>query len=221
MLENLQKVNKIPILPIHDKSFKIYGNVLSGYDFNTLCSAVKKEIAIPKEGTDYVAELPCLENLAVSKKIKECIFGGMDIQVGYCCGQNSRLNGLEYHKGNEIIVAVTPMVLLLASITDIQDFSKIDSNTVKAFYVEENEAVELHGTTLHFAPCKAVESGFLAVIILPKGTNLPLDYAELQSENEAKLLWMKNKWLIVHPESAEADAGAFVGILGDNIEILL
>ena len=87
--------------------------------------------------------------------------------------------------------------------------------------MEEKEAVELYGTAMHFAPCRAVESGFMAIIVLPKGTNFPLVSEKTQAKGEDRLLWMKNKWLIAHPESAVAGNGAFVGIAGDNIEICL
>ena len=207
------------VLPIHNEAFKAYGNVLSGYDFNGLCLTAKKEIALPKEGTDYEPGVPALESLPAAKELKDRIYGGMDIQVGHCSGQNSHLNGLEYHKGNEVIVAVTPLVLLLAAITDMHDFSTIDSKKVKAFYMEEKEAVELYGTTLHFAPCRADKGGFMAIIVLPKGTNFPLDSENTRAEGEDRLLLMKNKWLIAHPESDAARDGAYAGITGENIEV--
>ena len=33
-------------------------------------------------------------------------------------------------------------------------------------------------------------------------------------------IWARNKWLIAHPDSAEAADGAQVGITGDNIDII-
>jgi hypothetical protein len=36
---------------------------------------------------------------------------------------------------------------------------------------------------------------------------------------EDVLLWARNKWLIAHAESDEARQGAFVGLVGENIDI--
>ena len=36
---------------------------------------------------------------------------------------------------------------------------------------------------------------------------------------EDKLLWARNKWLLAHPESAEAKQGAHIGLAGENINI--
>ena len=34
-----------------------------------------------------------------------------------------------------------------------------------------------------------------------------------------KMLWARNKWLLAHPESSEAAAGAVVALTGVNIDI--
>ena len=36
---------------------------------------------------------------------------------------------------------------------------------------------------------------------------------------EDKLLWARNKWLLAHAESSEAAQGAYVGLVGENIDI--
>ena len=221
LLNQIKKLNKISIVPVHDSSFLTYGNVLSGYDFKELCTTAEKETELPTEGTIYEPGCQAMESLQEAKEIKSRLFGNMDIQIGYCNGQNSHLDALEYHKGNEAIVAVTPIVLLLATMTDMKDFSVLDSGCIKAFYMDAGEAVELYGTTLHYAPCRAVTEGFRAIVVLPKGTNLPLDGAKPPAKGEDQLLWMSNKWLISHPDSSATKEGAFAGIIGENIEILV
>lgn len=219
LLNKLKEVNKLQIYPIHEAAFLPYGNVLSGYDFKELCSVAEKETELPVNSTIYEPGCPAMESLQIANEIKSRLFGGMDIQIGYCNGQNSHLDALEYHKGSEAIIAVSPMVLLLATMTDMQDFSAFDSEKVKAFYMEAGEAVELYGTTLHYAPCKASAEGFRAIIILPKGTNFPLDDTKSPAKGEDQLLRMTNKWLIAHPNSSAAKEGAFAGISGENIEV--
>ena len=209
------------MLSIHDSDFIPYGQVLSDYDFNEICEISKTDAVLPMKGTIYEAKLPAFEKLKIADELKNRVYGGMDIQIGYCSGQNSLLNGLEYHRGSEVIIAATPLILLLASLTDIKNHETIDSSKVKAFYMNEKEAVELYSTTLHFAPCRAVESGFMAIIVLPNGTNTPLKQKLDNPQGEDKLLAMTNKWLITHPESDAAKNGAFIGITGDNLQIAL
>ena len=38
--------------------------------------------------------------------------------------------------------------------------------------------------------------------------------------NEDKMLWAANKWLIAHKDTAEAKDGAHVGITGENVDII-
>ena len=42
-------------------------------------------------------------------KVFEAVLGCQDAQVGWCAGPNSLLNGLEYHKSSELLVAVTDL----------------------------------------------------------------------------------------------------------------
>ena len=39
------------------------------------------------------------------------------------------------------------------------------------------------------------------------------------AEGEEALLWMQNKWLLCHPDSPQAQKGAFVGIRGENLRL--
>ena len=77
----------------------------------------------------------------------------------------------------------------------------------------------MYETTLHFAPSRVEDSGFRCVVILPDGTNLPLDSIPEPKNEEDSLLWMRNKWLIAHKESVPASKGACVGITGRNPEL--
>ena len=36
---------------------------------------------------------------------------------------------------------------------------------------------------------------------------------------EDKRLWARNKWLLAHKDTSEAAAGAYVGLVGENIDI--
>ena len=176
-------------------------------------------LVMPESEVVYYPSIPEMEDNSIKSKISECMYGGQPVEIGYCAGDNCRLDGLEYHKGSEVLYAVTDMVLLLGHIWDIED-NRYSSANVKAFYVPRGVAIEIYATTLHFAPCKVGKSGFKAIIILPKDTNCALNLSANNEGAEEELLFMNNKWLIVHPDAEGLVAdGAFAGIVGENIEV--
>ena len=75
--------------------------------------------------------------------------------------------------------------------------------------------VEIYSSTLHFCPCEVSKEGFGCIVILPKGTNLPLE-----EEEADPFLFRKNKWLIAHEENKDLiQKGVTPGITGTNIRI--
>ena len=81
-------------------------------------------------------------------------------------------------------------------------------------------AVEMYQTTLHLSPCRVCDAGFKGVVILPRGTNTPLDEKTPNGDPESKLLLQRNKWVIAHPEREPLiKQGAYPGLLGENKEL--
>ncbi|MCL2096207.1 MAG: DUF4867 family protein [Oscillospiraceae bacterium] len=211
------------LLNCSDKAFGRYGFEVTGYDFKDLIDALAKTHC-PKDSVTYKAEEPSLQNLPVCEQIKNNLFGGMPVQLGYCNGHNLKLNCFEYHRGSELIVAGTPLVLLLADLRDIsfdeENDASLDTSKTEAFYIPGGAAVLLYETTLHYAPCTAkTESDcFRSVIGLLKGTNVgKQDIAPANTRD--RMLRAANKWLLAHPETGEAKNGAYIGLTGENIEI--
>lgn len=218
MLKHLKKFNPaMEINSIFDNSFKGFGKVIQGYDFSE-CIKIMENRSIPETGNTYVACDNELMNTTLSTELSNNFYGGSPIQIGYCNGNSNKLNALEYHKCSEIDVAITDLVLILGDIRDINQNQYL-SSLAKIFYVPANTAIELYSTTLHFAPCKVSDNGFKSIIVLTKGTNEPISKLPIPKNDEDKLLWMQNKWLIAHQESIPASKGAFSGIIGYNIEI--
>lgn len=168
------------------------------------------------EDVIYVPSVEEMENLSEATVFKNRIYGGLPIQVGYCNGNNHKLNALEYHRNSEINIAVTNMVLLLGWLWDVEKDYTYDTSKVEAFFVPAGTVVEMYGTTLHYAPCNDGENGFKCVVILPKGTNTDIDFP-LTKEGEDALMTAKNKWLIAHEEAGIE--GAFNGLRGENLTI--
>lgn len=214
MFEKLCELNPdIPIYRVKDPEFLPYGKVLDGYDVSEIISECKK-IKMPDAGSAYKLSFPELEGLNTAGRIINDCFGQMDIQTGLCWGHNNFLNGLEYHKSSEINIAVTPFVLLLAKVYEM-DGLRLDSKKVKGFFVDQGQVVEIYGTSMHFCPCEVSEEGFSCVVMLHKGTNDVLD-----RETNEPILFKKNKWLICHEKnSALIDRKVYPGIYGQNFEI--
>ena len=139
----------------------------------------------------------------------------MPIQIGFCNGNNYKLNALEYHRSSEIDVAASDLILLLGWQQDIEEGYTYDTSKVEAFLLPKGVGVELYATTLHYAPCNSTEEGFRCAIVLPDGTNLPLDENHCAGGEDA-LITAKNKWLIGHAEGGLPE-GCHIGLKGENI----
>ena len=207
---------------VFSHKFEKYGQVLTGYDVNALLDKLEKTTECPSDSVIYVPSDAALEEIS-GKDFSENAYGGMPIQIGYCNGNNTKLNCLEYHRGAEINIPTEDVVLLLAPLQSVKN-GKLNTNAVEAFYVPKGTVVMIYETTLHFAPCNGVKGGdvnkkgFRVIIVLPKDTNT--DKPAITEKNlEDKLLWAKNKWLLAHPDTAEAKQGAWVGLVGTNIDI--
>ena len=205
------------IYSVFDEAFRPYGAVLENYDTAELLAAME-QIALPEEGTAYLPGIESLESCAVFEQLRERAFGGMPIQLGMCWGHNTKLNCLEYHRSSEVNIGWRDFILLLAKQEEIHD-GVLDTSRVRAFRVPKGLPVELYATTRHFAPCHTCpRCGFRVAVVLPAGTNTPLPAFEPSSEEDRRL-WMRNKWLLAHPESRQAGDGAQIGLSGVNIDI--
>lgn len=221
-------MEKNPGLVIHrcsDPAFRPYGRILDGLDTTGILSWMDTKVQTP-EAPDYQRSVPGLEDLPgpTGRTWKQWastrFYGNFPAQLGYVAGKNTKLNALEYHKSSEITIAASDFILLLGKLQDIEGFRTYDPNLVEAFWVERGMAIETYATTLHFAPVMASHGGFQAVIILPLGTNGPLEAVDTSAPGEDGLLWMTNKWLIACPDSRPASRGALVGI-PKNREIVI
>lgn len=208
------------ILKVTDEAFKRYGKVVDNIDFSGLVEELKKT-PVP-EDVVYEPSVEALEALPVMEELSRVTYGEMPIQIGYCNGHNTKLNALEYHRDSEINVAAKDAVLMLGLVADVESDHTYDTSKVEAFLVPAGTAVEVYATTLHYAPCGVNGAGFQVAIVLPKGTNYPLDkdHADLSvaTTNEDALITARNKWLIGHAEGG-LDAGSYIGLKGKNLNV--
>ena len=200
---------------LSDPSFRQYGRVVTGYDFSDLLEAVS-QTPRPLDEVIYVASAQELEERPAAGFLKTNVYGGLPVQIGYCNGNNRRLNALEYHRSSEVDIAADDLILLLGRQQDIREDFSYDTALVEAFFVPAGTAVEVYATTLHYAPCSAGTEGFRCIIVLPYETNWDLTEEPVR-EGEGILMTARNKWLIAHEDAAIE--GAFNGLKGKNINL--
>lgn len=210
------------IKPVTNRAFGQYGRIVAhalGEDLRQAAEAV----AMPPAGTRYERSIPALEQTDGYGRLIRTYTGGQPFQAGLVWGYNTRLNALEYHRASELILAVTDLVLLLGDRRDLIDLT-YDSALIEAFFVPAGVSVELYATTLHYAPCQTSDAGYKAIIMLPRETNAPrADGQSVQQDSvdeEHRLYFARDKWLIAHPDTNEArKGGAYAGIIGRNPDL--
>lgn len=207
---------------ITNAGFSRYGRLLEKLSSDSIRNAAGQQ-AMPQAGVAYERSIDILEKTEDFALIGQRYGGSQPLQAGLCWGYNIELNGLEYHRASELLIAVTDLILMLGDRRDMQA-GRYDTSKIEAFLVPAGIAVELYATTMHYAPCQTTADGFMAVIILPAATNAPLTAQQLDSARECRddwenqLLFAVDKWLSAHPDSEDARVnGAFPGLIGKNL----
>ena len=204
------------IYSVYDPEFKPYGQIQHGFPVEELLEALAKTPVT--DGVVYTPCEPLLQELPVQQMVSDHLYGGMPVQLGWCNGHNTRLNCLEYHRDSEFNLGTEDFILLVAKQDEIVD-GVLDTTKVKAFRVPRGVLVECYATTLQYAPCHVdVDEGFRVMVALPMDTNTEKPEIKIMTR-EDKLLWARNKWLLAHPDTSEAAAGAYVGLTGKNINL--
>ena len=94
-----------------------------------------------------------------------------------------------------------------------------DTAKAELFFVPAGTAVELYATTLHYAPCGIDGAEFRCGVVLPYGTNEPLENGIPEGTGEPRRLFAVNKWLLAHAESGLEKDGAWIGLTGENLSL--
>jgi len=220
MIDHLQRCNPdISIQSVEDASFRRYGRILDPLPYERYFDYLERFTSVPDQKNQYVAHDPALAAYWKDTAAHDAADGQSPTQYGYVNGNNTKLNALEYHHSNEINVALTPLVLILGHVSKIQHLT-YDTKDLEAFFIPARTVIEIYDTTLHFSPCKVLDSGFRCGVILPYGTNMQFESIANKLTEEDFLYFKTNKWLIAHPENRQlVELGACVGIIGPNLEV--
>ncbi len=201
-----------PALSIHridSEAFRAYGRLHIVEQAQEIMQLALEAVDTPQSGNVYVPDVPQLTRHLAVQALAAKVYGGLAVQAGVCAGTNTVLNGIEFHQGNETLVAAEDCVLILGEMKDMHA-GCYDTKNVAYFYMAKGQVAELYSTTLHYTPCR-VGKAFCTVVILLQGTNLPLQGIKPQG-----LLSKTNKWFITHETMSEKIAqGAFVGLVGE------
>lgn len=206
------------IYSVFDPAFKPYGRVVTGLGaaVNQIYEALR-QLPVPRE-VAYIPSEPTLQALPAAEVLSLHGFGGMPVQLGCCSGHNTKLNCLEYHRDSEFNLGAEDFILLLARQDEIEE-DLLDTEKVKAFRCPAGTMIEVYATTLHYAPCHSdPQKGFRVLVALPWMTNTDRPVMENKTR-EDEILTARNKWLLPHPDSAEAKGGIRPGLRGVNIDI--
>lgn len=215
MLNRLKELNRhLNFIDPKGDGFSRYGRFLNSAGWTGLIKEADRLIAGDEEPA-YIASVPELESLS-SPEVVGTTYSPEEVQVGICRGFNDTLNGMEWHDCPELIVAVTPLLLILGLDDEIEK-GQWNSCHARICFLKAGEAVLLNEGTLHFAPCRSGSEPFLSLIILPRGVNQELDVKKHDPAD--KLLWKERKWILTHPDSPQAVKGAPIGISGANLRI--
>lgn len=200
---------------ITGERFRKYGRVAAGIGTPEIMRYM--ETAPCPDGVVYVPSVKEMEICGDARIIRGSLFGGLPIQIGYCCGHNRKLNAVEYHRTSEVNIMATDAAFLLGLEQDIEEDGTYETSKMELFFSPKGSIIELYATTLHYAPCQAGPEGFRVVVALPRGTNLDLA-ARPAGYQEDQRLFAVNKWLIGHREGGLPDH-AFLGLKGDNLTL--
>lgn len=218
MLTILREKNpNLTLYSVLDPEFAPYGRVIGGTDCTALHAALL-QTPIPEQGNMYVASEPLLEATDMTAWLREGVFGGTEVQMGFCNGRGFTLNSLEYHKCGEVNYSTTGCVLLMALQRDVKN-GRLDSCDVVGFWLPAGVLVEVRAEVFHFAPCRVTEDGFNCLVVLSRGVNAEFAEPPHVKTGEAAMLWRVGKWMISHPDSPQAKLGSYVGIDGENLQL--
>ena len=81
---------------VNDVEFKQYGRVLDVDTTEFVNTMMAKETI--KEGVVYEPSDADLETLPLFKQMQDEVYGGLEVEFGFCSGYNDKLNAVEYHR---------------------------------------------------------------------------------------------------------------------------
>ena len=111
---------------ITEECFKKYGKVIDSIDLTELVSTMQT-VEIPADVV-YEPSISALEKLKCATELQQKTYGELPIQIGWCIGNNHKLNAVEYHRCSEVNIAATDAILILGRQQDISVENTYDTS---------------------------------------------------------------------------------------------
>ena len=135
---------------ITEECFKKYGKVIDSIDLTELVSTMQT-VEIPADVV-YEPSISALEKLKCATELQQKTYGELPIQIGWCIGNNHKLNAVEYHRCSEVNIAATDAILILGRQQDISVENTYDTSLMEAFVIpseQQSSFMPQHCTTHH------------------------------------------------------------------------
>lgn len=173
---------------------------------------------MPQTGAKYEASVSALEDLKLSKNIKNNIYGGYPIDVGLTWGHTNKFVAFEYHQCSELNIALDDVVMVFSKRQILERNHQIDfDKDVQMYYVPKNTAVELYNDTLHYSPLEITKDGYRVIVVVTHDTNKSFA-SDFKTDNPR--LIAQAKFVVAHSDATdEIKLGAPVKIIGHPIEL--
>jgi hypothetical protein len=202
--------------PIDDPKFDLYGKAHWDMDPSEFTQAALA--AFSGEMGDqavYEPKVDALQGHAFVEQIKQTIYGGADVQVGWAYGKNANLDFMETNGATVTVIPVFNTVYFLGSKADVDPTTWMyPASKAKAFFFPANAVTELLPDTMRSAPIRvADETGQLTIVIVPAGTALE---AAAAGTGFDQALVAANRWVL---SFAGNPFGFFAGLDGSNVNI--
>ena len=113
---------------ITEECFKKYGKVIDSIDLTELVSTMQT-VEIPADVV-YEPSISALEKLKCATELQQKTYGELPIQIGWCIGNNHKLNAVEYHRCSEVNIAATDAIQeelkQKGFLAKLQDYEPVD-----------------------------------------------------------------------------------------------
>ena len=113
---------------ITEECFKKYGKGIDSIDLTELVSTMQT-VEIPADVV-YEPSISALEKLKCATELQQKTYGELPIQIGWCIGNNHKLNAVEYHRCSEVNIAATDAIQeelkQKGFLAKLQDYEPVD-----------------------------------------------------------------------------------------------
>jgi hypothetical protein len=203
--------------PVDDAKFDPYGEARWELDATDFVQTMKGAFTgIMELQAVYEPEVQALEGLALIDQVRETVYGGQPVQVGWVYGNNGNLDFVEYNGVPVTLITGDPALLYLAFQEDFDSSNwTLETSQLKPFYTPANTVLVLNADTIRSAPLRVVNAtGQLTAVIVPDGVGV--ESATAGSGFDQALV-AKDRWVFALPDVI---AGYYVGLSGRNRSIV-